>query len=178
MELIPGDVSARRAFSRRRRKIKIATLSLGAIYTLFVALQIITFLLTSYRNDHLKTRLDAMMPEVSAMQNTARLLDAVNPAIASKTYPLELIYRISALLPEKGIRLTQLEIIEDKIAIRGESTTAREAFDFIDALERAEPLNHIRWDEAPQPIPLPNDTTRFSIQGTIDGAYHEDSEQS
>jgi len=178
MQLIPGNIRRQRVLSKRRRKIRSVALALGAIYALFVTAQIFTFLLTSLRNDRLETRLNAIMPEVEGMQNTARLLDSVNPAIDSKTYPLELIYRISALLPENGIRLTQLEIIEDKIAIRGESTTAREAFDFIDALERADTLNHIRWDEAPQPIPLPNDTTRFSIQGTIEGAYHEDSEQS
>src|SRR5690606_38510639 len=114
-----------------------------------------------------------MEPEMMRLQTTARQLDALNPALDTGTYPLEILRRVMALLPESGVRLTRFEIISNHLEVAGESTTAREAFDFLHALQSSETLNHLSWEEPPQPVPLPNDTARFFIRGSIAGAYQE-----
>lgn len=173
MELTPPSVRQLRIARRRRARVRGALLALAGVYAIWLAVQIASGVWTSVGNTGLQSRLDAIMPKVQVMQTTARQLEALNPAIDAKTYPIEILYRAMALLPEKGVRLTQLEIVGDRLEIAGESTTAREAFDFIRNLEEAETLQHVEWNEAPQPIPLPNDTTRFSISGTLTGAYHD-----
>lgn len=176
MELTPPAVRQMRVTRRRQRRVKLVILTVAAIYALFVAVQAVTTVLTSMSNQRLKARLDSLMPRVVEMQTTARQLDALNPALDVKTYPMEILHRAVSLLPEKGVRLTRFEINGNRLEIGGESTTAREAFDYISNLEKADMLQHIEWGEAPQPIPLPNDTTRFSIQGTITGAFNESEE--
>jgi Tfp pilus assembly protein PilN len=173
MELTPKGVRHLRLARRRQRRLMGAGLVLAAIYVVFLILQIFTGVATAVGNSGLQSRLDAIMPRVLQMQETARAFDALNPALDAKTFPLEILYRATVLLPERGVRLTRFEITGDRLEIGGESTTAREAFDYMRNLEEAEALNHIEWETAPQPIPLPNDTTRFSIQGTITGAYHD-----
>jgi hypothetical protein len=176
MELIPRSVVRRRAARARQYRIKLVILALAALYLIFVAAQGVTYFWSSRAKNQLQSRLDSLLPAVQGMQNTARRLEALNPALDVNTYPLEVLYRVMSVLPEKGVRLTAFDIIGDRLELAGESTTAREAFDYISALEAAENLGHIQWDEAPQPVPLPNDTTRFSIKGTITGAYHEPEE--
>lgn len=177
MELTPPAVGHQRLARTRKARIQNAILALGLLYLIFVVFQTVTFLFSSAANTRLKSQLDAIMPEVEDMQNTARWMDALNPALDTKTYPLELLHRIMGALPTQGVRLTKLDITGNRIEIGGESTTAREAFDYVHALEIADSLNHITWDEAPQPVPLPNDTTRFTIQGTIEGAYNDTPEE-
>lgn len=179
-ELVPREVRKRRITHRRRRRIVRIGLVVAALYAAFLSYEILTGVFLSTANSRLRAQLDAIMPAVQEMQNTARRLDALNPALDTKTYPLEILYRVTALLPEQGVRLTRFEITADRLEIGGESTTAREAFDFMRNLQEAEALRHITWDDPPQPIPLPNDTTRFSIQGTIQGAFHptDDGDQS
>lgn len=173
MELTPRTVVAQRLSQRRQRRVKTGIFALAALYAIFLAAQLITFVLSTGANARLKSELDDIMPEVTDMQNTARWMEALNPALDARTFPLEILYRTMSVLPTQGVRLTRLEITGDRIEVGGESSTAREAFDFIQSLEVADSLRHITWDEAPQPIPLPNDTTRFSITGTIEGAYRD-----
>lgn len=173
MELTPRKVTQLRIASKRRQRIRWIGVAIAILYSVFLGFQISSGLLTSLSNTKLESRLAAIMPRVLLMQNTARELDALNPALDVKTYPLEILYRVTAVLPEKGVRLTRFDIVGNRLEIAGESTTAREAFDYIRALETAESLHYVDWEEAPQPVPLPNDTTRFSIRGTIQGAYHD-----
>ena len=173
MELTPRSVTRLRVVHRRRQRLRVGAVALAAAYILFLGGQIISGAFTSLSNAKLQVRLDSIMPRVQEMQTTARQLDALNPALDTKTYPLEILYRAVAVLPEKGVRLTRFEITGNRLEIAGESTTAREAFDYINNLEASEGLQHIEGEAAPQPVPLPNDTTRFFIRGTITGAYHD-----
>jgi hypothetical protein len=175
-ELTPHRVRKQRTARQRRHRMILGALGIAAVYILFLVWQISSGFILSMSNHRLQTRLDGIMPAVTEMQTTARQLEALNPAIDVKTYPLELLYRAVSVLPENGVRLTRFEIVGNRIEIGGESSTAREAFDYISQLESLDSLRHVEWEEAPQPVPLPNDTTRFSIQGTITGAYHESEE--
>ncbi len=173
MELTPGSVKNLRMVRGRQRRVRLAALALAAVYAVFLSFQIGAAALSSWSNSRLQAQLDALMPDVTRMQATARRLDALNPALDTKTYPLEILHRIMASLPETGVRLTRFEITGDRVQLAGESSTAREAFDFLHALQSAESLRYVSWEEPPQPVPLPNDTARFSIQGTIAGAYRD-----
>ncbi len=176
MKLTPRSVRKQRIARRRRHRIRLAALAVVAVYAVFLGLQIFSGLRLSVSNTALQARLNAIMPQVVDMQTTARRMDALNPALDVKTYPLEILQRAVSVLPETGVRLTRFEITGNHIEIAGESTTAREAFDYINSLETVDSLRHVTWDAAPQPVPLPNNTARFSLQGTITGAYHQDDE--
>jgi len=173
MELTPRSVRHLRTVRHRQYRIRLVALVLAAIYTAFLSFQIMSATLTTLSNARLRGQLDGLMPAVTDMQTTARRLDALNPALDTKTYPLEILHRIMATLPESGVRLTRFEITGDRVELAGESSTAREAFDFLHAVQSADSMRYINWEDPPQPVPLPNDTARFSIQGTITGAYHD-----
>lgn len=176
MELLPHSVRQLRVTRRRQHRIKLVLLALGVVYALFFLFQLGGSFLINAQTRELQAKLNGLMPRVLDMQATARQLDALNPALDPATYPLEILRRAMAVLPETGVRLTSFDISAGKIQIEGESATAREAFDYMRNLETVKDLNHIHWDEAPQPIPLPNDTTRFSITGDVEGAYHDPEE--
>lgn len=172
MDLVPKSVRQLRLLRRRQHRIRLVALVLAVIYIGFLSLQIVNATLLSLSNSKLKVQLNGMLPEVTDLQDTARRLDALNPALDTKTYPLEILHRIMASLPESGVRLTRFEIVNDRVEVAGEASSTREAFDFLQAIQSTEALNYIQWENPPQPVPLPNDTARFSIKGTIAGAYH------
>jgi len=174
MRLTPRSVRQRQKQQRRSRRIQAAAVAVALLYGLFLAGQIVWGVWRAAANRSLEAKLNAIMPQVQEMQGTARQLDALNPAIDVRTYPIEILYRLMALLPEKGVRLTRFEIVGNRIEITGESATAREAFDFMKSIQESPDLQYIHWEEPPQPVPLPNDTTRFSIRGEIQGAFHEE----
>lgn len=173
MELIPRSVLQIRAVRRQQYRTRLVALAIAAVYAVFLVFQIVVASWTAASNSRLQARLDAVMPEVASLQATARRLEALNPALDTKTYPLEVLHRIMAVLPESGVRLTRFEIVGDRLDLAGESSTAREAFDFLHAIQSSESLQYIQWEDPPPPTPLPNDTARFSIQGTITGAYRD-----
>jgi hypothetical protein len=177
MELTPKSVSHLRLQRQRQHRVRLIALGVAAIYAVFLSFQILTATFTSLSNARLQSQLNALLPEMTDLQTTARRLDALNPALDTRTYPLEILHRIMANLPDKGVRLTRFEIVGNRVEIAGESTTTREAFDFLHAVQTSDALNYVSWEDPPQPVPLPNDTARFSIQGTIAGAY-EDAEES
>jgi len=172
MELVPKSVRHLRLVRRRQQRIRLAAWVFAAVYIAFLAFQIVSATLVSISNRRLQARLDKMLPTVTALQNTARRLDALNPALDTGTYPMEILHRVMASLPESGVRLTRFEIVNDRVEVGGEASSTREAFDFLQAIQSTPTLNHIQWEDPPQPVPLPNDTARFSIRGTITGAYH------
>ncbi|HWL52644.1 MAG TPA: hypothetical protein VNQ90_09425 [Chthoniobacteraceae bacterium] len=177
LDLVPKSVRQLRTVRQRRRQIRLVTLAVAALYLLFLLFQIGVAATTSLSNRRLAAQFREMEPEMNRLQETARQLDALNPALDTGTYPLEILHRVMALLPESGVRLTRFEIISNHLEVAGESTTAREAFDFLHALQSAETLSHLTWEDPPQPVPLPNDTARFFIRGSIAGAYHEPTDE-
>lgn len=173
MNLTPHSVQQLRILHRRRFRFRMAALGVGLIYAAFLTFNILSAAFASASHARLQKQLDAVLPEMTRLQRVAMRMEALTPALDTKTYPLEILYRIMAVLPESGVRLTRFEIVNDRLEIAGESSTAREAFDFLHAVETSDSLQYIEWEAPPQPVPLPNDTVRFSIQGTIAGAYHD-----
>ncbi len=176
MELTPGSVRHLRLLRRRQHRTRLVALGLATLYAAFLLFQIVSATLIAISNRTLQSRLSDMMPVVTDLQKTARRMDALNPALDTRTYPMEMLHRIMASLPESGVRLTKFEIMNDRVEVGGEASSTREAFDFLQAIQSTATLDYIQWEDPPQPVPLPNDTARFSILGTITGAYHHDEE--
>ncbi len=173
MELVPKSVRQLRRIRYRRRQVRRVAAVAGALYLVFLMAQIALAVTGNLRHRRLQAEFQRIQPEMTEHQNTARRIDALNPALDTRTYPIEVLHRLMALLPEGGVRLTRFEIVGGRVEVGGESSTAREAFDFLHAVQSADALRHVEWEEPPQPVPLPNDTTRFSIQGKLTGAYHD-----
>lgn len=173
LELTPHPIQQFRRQRQRQRRTRWIALAVGGVYVTLLLYHLLTGFIINVSNKQMERKLNASLPEMTRLQRIVRKMDALTPAIDTKTYPLEILHRIMILLPESGIRLTRFEINGNRIECAGESSTAREAFSFLEAIQSADALHYIDWDDPPQPVPLPNDTTRFSIQGTINGAYHE-----
>jgi len=174
MDLTPRTVEQRRRAASRRRKLGLFLSLVVAGYLLFVVLQIVNFIGLKATNAQLQADLDRVMPSVTSMQRTALQMDALAPAWNPEYFPLEILNRLTTLLPERGVRLTRFEIKRDRIEIAGESSTAREAFRYMQSVQEAEDLEHITWDDPPQPVPLPNNTTRFSLQGELENVWPDE----
>jgi len=174
MDLTPRAVEHRRRAASRRQKLGLFMAVIVAVYLLFLILQIVTFIGARATNAQLRTDLEKIMPAVTAMQRTALQMDALAPAWNPENFPLEILNRLTALLPEQGVRLTRFEMKRSRIEISGESSTAREAFRYMQSVQDAEDLDQITWEDPPQPVPLPNNTTRFSLQGELENVWPDE----
>ena len=72
-------------------------------------------------------------------------------ALEPEEFPIELLYQCVLLMPESGVRLTDFEFGNGKLAVSGVATTARQALAYRDQFDREGPLAVFRWK-----LPVPN----------------------
>ena len=173
LDLSPSAVRLKRQQRQRQRQLWRILSGVAVFYLLFLCYEIVVAISLSLTNQHLQQELDRITPAVQEMQNTARLLDTLKPVMEPDLFPLEILRHVMDALPEAGVRLTRFEILQGNLEIAGEASTAREAFTFLSQVQAMEPPDLIVWEEPPPPVPLPNNTTRFNLRGSITEAYRD-----
>jgi len=112
----------------------------------------------------LADEIDSHRNEVEALRSTSQRWRALEPAVLPETYPLEILYRCTKLLPEEGVRFVNYDQSQDRVLISGEAKNALAALQYIEALKKSAELDAYVW-EMPSPVLLPNESAQFRIEG-------------
>lgn len=142
----------------------------AAIYlTLVLALAANTLWL-HWQARQLQAVIDREAPDVAATREAMNRWQALQPALEPTTYPLEVLFQTSRLLPKDGVRLTLFEMNLERVVIQGEASTLAAALKFQDDLKKNAELESLYDWTAEAPKQLPNGSTRFQIDGTRRGS--------
>ncbi len=163
-KLLPPEVSQLHERRRRRHRIRTGIGWLAAIYVLGVLALIGFIYWQDHVADHLRRHIQEQTPTVAAIQGTAERWRRVEWAVNPKLYPVELLYQVATLLPHDGLRLTAVEIQNEKVLIRGEASTSPAAFKFAEDIKAKPDLQMFNWQMA-SPILRPDGRAEFTIEG-------------
>lgn len=162
--LVPAPVRlAQQQKKQKQRNRKFQAAAIG-IYLALVCGILGQLAWLGRQKDILNQKLAAQRPQVEDIQATFRRWQALEPAIFPETYPVEMLYRCTRLLPEEGVRLITYEQDSTRINFTGEAKNAPAAFQFAEALKKSPEVDAYVW-EMPSPDLLPNDSARFVIEG-------------
>ncbi|MAS92686.1 MAG: hypothetical protein CMO55_05760 [Verrucomicrobiales bacterium] len=116
-------------------------------------------------NERLRAKIDANQPEANVIEAAMTRWNSVSAAVDPSRSPIELFYRVSSLLPEKGFRITSFEVQENRrILLIGEASNMQSALAMKGKLEKAENLSDFEWEVTP---PRPKgDLVEFTCTGT------------
>ena len=163
--LIPASVAEKRSQADQKRKFGrwcmwgvIAYLAVMGSWASWLGIQHLS-------TGMLRNQMATSAPEATQVREAQARYEALRGAIDHEAFPLELFYRCAALLPERGVRLTQFTIEEDKIQIRGEASSSTEAVTWKATLTNSETLADYDWTFPPPEI-LPDNRARFIAEGT------------
>jgi hypothetical protein len=160
--------SAHMAGEQRRRREQMRTIGLGiaAFYVVVVAILVIYAGIVRWKSGHLAAEAARLRAEVEKFQPIARDWDVLAPSVEPEQFPLEILRGVVMAMPPDGIRLTRFTIEDGKVTAEGEANTFQMATDFTNSLGSSESLRGIPW-ESGTPEMQPNNTTRFSVTGTL-----------
>ena len=108
-------------------------------------------------------RVAQLSPEAELVRQARDKWEALSPAIEANRFPIEIFHQVAVLLPPKGIRLSEFEIRQGKITIRGEASNVPTAIKFKADLENSQTLSAYQWQVPPPQIK--GDTARFVAFG-------------
>lgn len=149
-EFVPHEISrARLAHTRKRQALWMAFFGLIFI-AMLVGAAILHLWSLRRTNEQLQTKITANRTEADVIEAAMEKWDSVSAAVEPARSPVELFYRISNLLPEKGFRLTSFEVQDNrKIVIFGEASDMQQALGMKGRIEKATDLSNYEWDIQP-----------------------------
>ncbi len=146
----PHSVSQRKIEKRRRQRMVLALI--GAVCVL-VAVGAVAFShLQSLEagNRMLEQRISANREAADRVEVAMDRWQQLGPVVDPARSPVELFYRVSLLVPEKGFRLTSFEVLDlSTIVVRGEASTMSNALQVKGRIEEAEMLSDYVWEIPP-----------------------------
>lgn len=149
----------------------------AAVYLALVLLLAGQTLWLHWQARRLQAEIDRDAPAVVATKAAMDKWAALQPTLEPSTYPLEILFQISRLLPKDGVRLTLFEMNLDRVLIQGEASTLAAALKFQDDLKKSTELEPLYDWTAEGPKQLPNGSTRFQIDGTRRGSAAKNTDE-
>ncbi len=170
---VPHDVSRKRiARTRRYRAILLGIIGV-VLLLIFASAALFHLRHLEQANERLQQKISVNREAADQIESAMNRWEILAPAIDPKRSPVELFHLISALLPEKGVRLTSFEVRDNKlIEIRAESSTMANAIQFKGALEKDTSLSDYAW--VVPPPRASGDLTEILATGTY--KFSQDSE--
>jgi hypothetical protein len=137
--------------------VAVAAVAAGAVF----AFQLIQLRLSLDRE---RKWLAANRSAIENVRAIAGRWNALDPAISPDAFPLELLQRCAALLPEDGARFTHFDWKDGVLAINGESVSPDIAYRYLESLKQNDATASIEWSMQ-APTLQTNDLASFDIQG-------------
>jgi len=163
--LEPHLVSEARLARGKRKRLWVITACLLVIAALVVGGSIFHLWNLEQSNERLRQRIAANRGKADTIETAMEKWRALEPAIEPGRSPVELLHRITSLLPPRGFRLTSFELQDNEtIVVRGEGANMAAVLKIKGALENASGLSDYRWE-----IPPPRsegEITTFLATGT------------
>lgn len=162
--LIPSSViDARTRHRKRIGALKLAGAG-AALYAAVVVLAAGYLGWLGWQRDRMERQVTELRPSVLEVETALSDWLALEPALDSERYPLEMLYRSARHLPEEGVRFTLFEQRDGRIMITGEASNFPAAFRYVEQLREDDSLAGFDW-RMPQPRILPNNSAEFQITG-------------
>ncbi len=150
--------------SRENRKKMVAV---SIIFITLIALTLTGLgLYNKSKTGALRERVATLTPMAEKLQVTDALWKQVELASEPNLSPLETMHRVTGTLPEKDLRMTKYQQLNDTVVISGESKQHRQVFDWVKQLKESELCSHMEWSD-PTIKMLPGNLVQFTLQGTI-----------
>ena len=150
----------------------------AAVYLALVLVLAGQTLWLHWRARSLQSEINSLAPAVTTTREAMDKWQALQPALEPSTYPLEVLFQMSRLLPKDGVRLTLFEMNLDRVLVQGEASTLAAAIKFQDDLKKNADLEGLYDWTAETPRQLPNGSTRFQIDGTRRGSSAQTTDES
>jgi len=158
---VVGEAKKTREIQRwRNRGILIALI----IYLLLVGLAMSQYIVTSRNIGQLAHWKSDHEQALALVHNTTAAWKELEPVVAEKDYPLEVLLNSAAAIPADQLRLTLFESNNDHILIKGEAKNASASFQYLENLKSNPALKDFSWAMS-APRLLPNDLAQFQIDG-------------
>ena len=149
--IVPEALAARLAARRRISTILLATSSFLVVLILGLLFLAGATRLSEARLNDRQAWLNENALDVERIRSTRERWQSMAGALEPEEFPIELLYQCVLLMPESGVRLTDFEFGNGKLAVSGVATTARQALAYRDQFDREGPLAVFRWK-----LPVPN----------------------
>jgi hypothetical protein len=116
-------------------------------------------------NRRLEAKIAANREDADLIELAMEQWTAVAPALESQRNPVEIFHLVSALLPEKGFRITEFQFSDFRtVRVTGEASAMDNALMIKGALENSPELSHFKWTvDRPD---RKNDLVTFGATGT------------
>ncbi len=160
--LVPPQVTALRAATRRRRAFKMAAMAAALVVLAAVTAMAFHVGSLTVRRDSLRKALEQVAGDVESARATAAAWQQMQLALDPDIYPIERLYLATRTLPPEGVRLTVFEQRGASIVITGEASSTPAAIKFANDLKRSPEWGGYEF-EIPQPKILPNNSAQFRI---------------
>jgi len=165
LECIPlpvQEVQKTKASSRRRQKF--ALMGAAAYFALVLVVALYTGWL-AWQAHALRAKVDGSADAVTQVQQTMNTWRELLPALDPKLYPLEVLYQVSAALPEDGVRLTLFQMSPREVMINGEVTSIPVALRFQEAVAQNKDLAEFFDWTSDQVVPTGKSNFKFQMRG-------------
>lgn len=164
--LVPEEVALARYQSAQRRRWRNRLVVAGFVYLALIGVFVGRLLLTQREADGLKAEIAKDSPQSEAIRQTQMQWESLRLAVDVSTYPTEMLLRMVNVLPPRGVRLTQFQLTEDSIFLKGEASSAPEAIKFKGVLTNDPAFADYEWN-FPPPVIVPNMGATFQTKGTL-----------
>lgn len=171
--LVPEEIATVRhqREQRRRWRNRLVVAALG--YMIVIGIFVGRYILTQRKANALRDEIAMNSPDAEAVRSTMARWESLRLAIDVDSYPAETLLKVSSLLPPRGVRLTEFEVDDNSILLKGESSSAPEAIKFKGVLMGAPSLAIYEWN-FPQPIIVPGKGATFIATGKLKNAGPEE----
>lgn len=149
LEILPNEVAANRASAARRQKIRNIISLAATAYVLLLAGFAAFYFWRTTEVKELQTSVNNLEQRVGWIEPTANRWNALESAINVDRYPLELFLRVLENMPDKGVRVLDIDINQDRVLLEGEAVNRSMANKYISQLKANSALGDYKWDHPP-----------------------------
>ncbi|MFZ4681531.1 MAG: PilN domain-containing protein [Terrimicrobiaceae bacterium] len=164
-----------RASARQRQERAVlvkSLLALAAVLFVIASGTILAFANLRWQERKIDAEIARLEPEIAPIREAAKRWNRIEAAVDERFFPLEMLNLIVTSLPPAGVRLTVFEMSPQKILVEGEAGNVGTATEFFNRLQQNAGSGGLNW-EMPYPSLQANNTARFVINGTVQGASNE-----
>ena len=165
LEILPNIVASNRQSAAKAAKIRNAISAAALVYLLILA-GFAAFLVWKKRQvEDLSVSVQNLKNEVGWIEPTANRWNALDDAINVERFPIDLFLRVLEDMPEKGVRVLDIDINLDRVLLKGEAVNRSIANRYISQLKANKKLQDYTWDHPPFKMDKSGIVT-FEVKGT------------
>jgi|MDTC01.1.fsa_nt_gb hypothetical protein len=149
LELLPSDVAAHRKTAAKRQKIRNWISAAALLYLLAVVGLGVNYFLKQRQVENLEASAQKLRKDVGWIEPTASRWNSLEDSYSVERFPIELLYRVLQEVPDRGIRLLDIDINGDRILLKAEATNRNLANRFVSDVKGNKTLEDYEWDHPP-----------------------------